>query len=398
VADRLPRGIYFREGQRPAACFRLLLLDAQASASADEFGTALQAIASMLEDLRRGCVRELAGLDEPRRSHVAEQYDSLEWVLGYGRRLWDSAAHPGLAVTGARPEFISYLSGPEAAFPELPWSALPGAGEADVVIQLTAECQDAVNCAAVEIWKLLTGLSLPVLPVASYEGFGRHDGRGWLEFHDGVSNIAGEQRQLALEATGDPDWMAGGTYLAFLRLRLDLSAWRLLERAEQELLIGRDKRTGAPLVGVERSSEVARPIAAEALGEHPAVGEVADYEDPPQAIDPLIEASHIHRANQNRASAHAAGALRIFRQGYDFLEGIGPEGPILGLNFVSFQRDLAALQHILHLPGWLGDVNFGGPSIPGIGEPEPLSFISLDAGGLYAVPAAEAFPGAALFG
>lgn len=76
----------------------------------------------------------------------------------------------------------------------------------------------------------------------------------------------------------------------------------------------------------------------------------------------------------------------MFRQGYDFLDGLGPDGPSLGLTFVSFQRNLSIVQHLLHLPGWLGDVNFGGRAERGPDEPPALEFISLLAGGLYAVP------------
>ena len=102
-----------------------------------------------------------------------------------------------------------------------------------------------------------------------------------------------------------------------------------------------------------------------------------------------MEASHIHRVNQNRASPYAPGGLRMFRQGYDFLEHLGPAGPRLGLNFVSFQRSLAILAHVMHLPGWLGDADFGGDEPP---------FTSVLAGGLYAVPPVESpFPGAGLF-
>ena len=52
--------------------------------------------------------------------------------------------------------------------------------------------------------------------------------------------------------------MRGGTYMAFLRLDVDLAAWRALSRAEQELAVGRDKLTGAALVAVDRRG---RPVA-----------------------------------------------------------------------------------------------------------------------------------------
>jgi hypothetical protein len=68
------------------------------------------------------------------------------------------------------------------------------------------------------------------------------------------------------------------------------------------------------------------------------------------------------------------------------------------MNFVSFQSDLQTLQHLMHLPGWLADANFGGPAKPGAGDPPSPRLIALVAGGLYAVPPrGRPFPGAGLF-
>ncbi len=54
---------------------------------------------------------------------------------------------------------------------------------------------------------------------------------------------------------------------------------------------------------------------------------------------------------------------------------------------------------MLGLSGWLGDVNFGGPSDPAVVDPPSPSLLSLRAGGFYAVPPrAKPFPGATLFG
>lgn len=114
--------------------------------------------------------------------------------------------------------------------------------------------------------------------------------------------------------------------MAFLRLPVDLAAWRALSRSAQELLVGRDKLSGSALVAVERDAQGLRPV----------VG--GDFVDPPQTTDAVLEASHVHLANPSRASPHAPAAHRIFRQGYDFLEDVGPDGPRLGLNFVLSAR------------------------------------------------------------
>jgi deferrochelatase/peroxidase EfeB len=389
VSRRIQEGVFFRRGERPPPCWRLVLLDVAEGAAPAEARTAIGAVLRMLAALRAGNVRELrrqpaGGVDATR-----ETFAGLAALIGYGRSLFDAAP----PLTGSpRPEFLAYLPTRGDAFPAIPWVAGERpTGEADLALQLTGTSAAAVNRAAVEVWKLIEDERLPLAPVASFDGFGRPDGRGWLEFHDGVSNMESSQRAGAIAAAADPEWMSGGTYMAFLRLRVDLRAWRALDRGDQELVVGRDKLSGSPLVAVRRDAGGrAHPVAAPARR--------AERLDPPQTGDPLLEASHVHRANQNRASPDAPAALRIFRQGYDFLDAIGPGGPELGMSFVSFQSDLQTLQHLLHLPGWLADVNFGGPAAPRAGEPPSPRLIALVAGGFYAVPPrGRPFPGARLF-
>jgi deferrochelatase/peroxidase EfeB len=263
----------------------------------------------------------------------------------------------------------------------------------DFALQLTGLSEATVNCAAVEAWKLIADQRYPLVIVDSFTGHGRLDKRGWLGFHDGVSNMESHQRVAALTASSDPEWMEGGTYMAYLRILIDLAAWESLSRDEQELLVGRDKLTGAALIGVKHVDGRVRPVAGQAPGVDASAAEAADWRDPPQTVDPILETSHIARANQSRASPTAPGAFRIFRQGYDFLDSLSSEGAHVGLNFVSFQRDLRVLQQLLHLPRWLGDANFGGS---GAEAARPL--LSVVAGGFYAVPPrAKPFPGVSLF-
>lgn len=399
--SRLQPGIYYRPGQRPRPCYRLLLLDVAADAGASDVVAALAELAPLIQGLRDGQVPELLGQDEDGVAATKEQFADLALLIGYGRRLFDPDSHKPELVAKERPAFLAYLDHPGEAFPKLPWAAeaTTNQGQADICLQFTADNEAAVNRAAIEVWKLVAEDGYPLQAQATFSGFGRSDGRGWLEFHDGVSNLASAQREAALTTAGEPAWMAGGTYMVFLRLAVDLRLWRRLTRSQQELLIGRDKLSGLPLSSTERDADgTIKPIPVPAPDQDSSYVERAAYHDPPQTTDPILEVSHTHRANQNRASAAAPGGLRIFRQGYDFLEQVAADGPRLGLNFVSFQADLATLQHILHLPGWLGDVNFAGSTEPRPGEPEQVALLSLIAGGFYAVPpVAEPFPGATLF-
>jgi Dyp-type peroxidase family len=393
--DRLQPGVFFRPGERPPACWRLVALDVAPGARPREARTALHALTRMLAGLRRGVVRELRGQPRDGADATRETFADLTVLVGFGRRLFDCDLHHPPLTRRVRPPYLAYL--PDA-FPAIPRGDAPAPrGETDVVLQLTGCVEAAVNRAAVEVWKLIEDEGLPLSVVATFAGFGRPDGRGWLEFHDGVSNLESSQRTRVLEARGDPAWMAGGTYMAFLRLLVDLALWRGLDRGDQELVVGRDKLTGEPLTGTRRDrTGRARPLA-----RPPGRGARHRDEriDPPQTTDRLVEASHIHRANQNRASPDAPAALRMFRQGYDYFDSIGPDGPAVGLNFVSFQSDLRVLQHVLHLPGWLADANFGGPARREEGDPPSPELLRLVAGGLYAVPRrGRPFPGASLFG
>jgi deferrochelatase/peroxidase EfeB len=364
--DRLQPGIGFRSGQKPPACFRLQLMNIAAGTSGAD---AADAVARVLA--AAGGVSGAAG----RAREESVLHDGLEVLIGYGRRFFDDAVHSPVLTEHTRPPYLAYLDQRGHPFPSVRWRRSPPSnrGEADLAFQITAPQSAGAACAAVRMWQQIVEDGLPLQPSASFEGFGRPDGRGWLGFHDGVSNMASSQRRTAIETTDVGSPLRAGTTMAFLRLRVDLALWDRLTRAEQEVLVGRDKDSGAP------------PGAA--------ADDVDAFRDPPETAAGAEAMSHVHRANQSRASPAAPGALRIFRQGYDYLDDVGPEGPDLGLNFVSFQADLAALQHLLHLPGWFGDVNFGGP--PG---PDSPALFALADGGFYVVPpTAEPFPGADLF-
>jgi Dyp-type peroxidase family len=260
----------------------------------------------------------------------------------------------------------------------------------------------------VEVWKIIVDEKppLPLDIVTSYGGFNRDDRRSWLGFYDGINNIRSDERRAAIEVVSkNPPWMEGGTYMAFLRIAIDLAEWRRLSCAHQELLIGRDKLTGCPLAGIYPDPQgrlVPVPLVADRLAGTP-LGSPA-YLDPPRPREQLLQASHMHRANINRdGPAGEDENNRIFRQGYEFLEAFANGQPRLGLNFVSFQRRLSRLTNLLDTAGWLGDVNFGGSAHPQRGQPRPISFLSMIAGGFYAVPPqadpsqGEEFPGAGIF-
>ena len=93
-----------------------------------------------------------------------------------------------------------------------------------------------------------------------FTGFQRNDSRGWLGFHDELSNLRpGKERRRAIfidrwnnQLRHRDMWTVGGTYLAFLRIEIDLELWNRIDRHHQEFIVGRNKISGIPLIGVTK--------------------------------------------------------------------------------------------------------------------------------------------------
>jgi deferrochelatase/peroxidase EfeB len=133
----------------------------------------------------------------------------------------------------------------------------------------------------------------------SWARSGERTPHGALGFRDGTMN---PRRPLDLEhhvwvATRDRPPMIGGTYLVVRDIHVN-ATWQSLDSGEQERIIGRDKRTGAPLGGTR-------------LFEKPNLGT-------------LPEAAHIRQASPRTSG------VTILRRGYDTPEG---------LLFLAFMKD-----------------------------------------------------------
>jgi deferrochelatase/peroxidase EfeB len=78
--------------------------------------------------------------------------------------------------------------------------------------------------------------------------------RNLMGFKDGTSNPSAEDAAtesiLWVGAEG-PDWMQGGSYLVYRRIRIALEHWDRTEIDFQEQTIGRRKYSGAPLTGTK---------------------------------------------------------------------------------------------------------------------------------------------------
>ena len=147
--------------------------------------------------------------------------------------------------------------------------------------------------------------------------------RNLMGFKDGTANLGPGQPDLLdqfvwVGPNDDPTagWLAGGTYLVARRIAIQVETWDRTSLAEQEAVIGRDKRHGAPLSG---GTETTAP-------DFTAAG----------SAGPLIPLdAHVRLAHPD-----SNGGSRLLRRGYNFADGTDGLGHIDGgLFFIAFTRD-----------------------------------------------------------
>lgn len=145
-----------------------------------------------------------------------------------------------------------------------------------------------------------------------------------LGFRDGTVNPNTKDMQeanrviLVTPENKEPNWTAGGSYLAARLIRFYVEQWDRTPLHEQETIFGRDKTTGAPL-GMK--------------SEH----DVPDYsEDPEGKVIPMT--AHMRLANPRKPGFEEN---QILRRAYNYSDGVSASGQLdMGLIFMAYQADL----------------------------------------------------------
>jgi deferrochelatase/peroxidase EfeB len=241
--------------------------------------------------------------------------ESFTATVGFGASLFDGR----FGLASKRPAGLTTM-------PAFPDDALePEQCHGDVLVQLCAQSEEKVIHALRDLMRATRGvLALRwkvdgFLPDPARE---RGAGRNLLGFKDGTANpdVTDGALMDQLVWTGDeqPTWARGGTFAVVRIVRNRVEFWDRVARTEQELMIGRDKGTGAPL---GKSAE----------GDDPA------YEDDPNGKRIPLDA-HMRLARPRDAASEAS---RILRRGYNYDRGVDAAGQLdMGLVFTSFQRSV----------------------------------------------------------
>ena len=411
MPGEIQEGINWQEGTKGSNFFKLILLRPASGLSTSELFTHLSRLWGIWGSLKRGIVPSL-GPDYP------VDPSGLRCLMGFGHRFFErnDLAKP-------RPEgMIANNRFPQPA-PGRDSPVLPGAGilfdrdvevnqaDQEMAVQFTADTPLAIHRAQIETWRYLHGVEddvtgQPPLSISSFfDGFGREDRRSWIDFHDGISNLRkGLERMQVIaikpDNAGGQEWTLNGTYLVFMRLPINLPVWQNVSLSSQELLVGRTKRSGSPLIGVDDQGlplpDPRCPV--------PGTREIIDpgnenFREPTGVVPDSIKASHVQRANQHRPVIFRPDSRRIYRQGFEFLESADSEsGFRVGLNFVSFQDDPVRVFAMLTQSDWLGNLSFGGNAAEQASGIDRL--ITVRAAGTFFVPpvhATASFPGSDMF-
>lgn len=206
----------------------------------------------------------------------------------------------------------------------------------DVSVQACADDPQVAFHAVRQLARLAYGAAQLRWVQSGFSGRFTDDGtpRNIMGFKDGTQNpithpTAGYDDPTSILWVADegPDWMRGGSYVVVRRIRISLEHWDRTEIDFQEQVIGRHKRSGAPLGGANEFG----PINLEATDK--------------DGNSVIPDDAHIRLAN-----AASNDGAQILRRGYAYNDGVAftaerwppwRQGMMYdaGLFFIAYQRD-----------------------------------------------------------
>jgi deferrochelatase/peroxidase EfeB len=222
MSYKTQEGIYFRT--KPGNSFSVISLRA-GTEKIFEIGSAIYRIWNRLIHLKKGITVDL-NVDVKHR-----KIGNLTILIGYGSNIFEltgSRKSKPLGFTSRLGFKDPALSGSGPIFEGSKISYQNGLSQNHmqrdhILFQFIADNEFYTARACVELWKELEMLekcsgSSPLQISGLYSGFQRPDGRNWLGFHDGISNLKSSERSQVIfidpkKTFGVDTWTALGTNL-----------------------------------------------------------------------------------------------------------------------------------------------------------------------------------------
>jgi deferrochelatase/peroxidase EfeB len=246
----------------------------------------------------------------------------LTLTFGFGPGLFEKDGRDRFGIRAHRPRALREL-------PHFPADDLdPARSGGDLCVQACAHDPQVAVHAIRNLARI--GFGTVAMRWAQL-GFGRTSStstrqqtpRNLLGFKDGTANLKAEDEADVAEFVwvrrgDDPaaDWLAGGSYLVARRIAMHIEPWDRTSLREQEALVGRDRRAGAPLSGGHEHTEPDFTV--------------EGRDGPLIATNAHVRLAH---PSQNKG-------VRMLRRGYNFADGSTALGRLdAGLFFIAFVRD-----------------------------------------------------------
>jgi deferrochelatase/peroxidase EfeB len=245
----------------------------------------------------------------------------LTVTVGFGRTLFEQDGKDRFGLAARRPAALIEL-------PHFPGDALEESRSGgDIIVQACADDPQVAVHAVRNLARIAFGRARLRW---SQIGFGRTSStstaqttpRNLFGFKDGTANVKNEDTDALAKqvwvsgAQGAEAWMNGGSFLVARRIRMHIETWDRTSLREQEAVVGRTKREGAPLSGGKEFSEPDFAL---------------------QGRDgPLVPAdSHVALAHPSNN-----GGIRMLRRGFNYTDGSDGLGRLdAGLFFIAFVVD-----------------------------------------------------------
>ena len=171
--------------------------------------------------------------------------------------------------------------------------------------------------------------------------------------------------------------------MVFSRIEFNLEKWGNFSKNEQEIIIGRDKITGCPIIGFD---SVTKKILKDPRCPVPGTASVLDQgneifrEIYPSAFANYLYPNGYEKLKNSHINTSRTNTWKIFRQSFEFFEpSENKDNFKVGFNFISFQNNVQHFFEIFrHSLNQLGD------------------FISIQCIGIFYIPPNvenENFPG-----